>query len=223
MMLTISYMVLIAGCAICAALLFRQPEKLSDANKTRALLVTVGAGFIAIAGVTSLIVSPGNQDSETMLRLFNNLKNFIGLPLIASILLAFSLGKAFSRATWGRWVLVLFALFELLRRSGAGDTYAIALEVVTSIALCLSFVFGKQTLLKRDKASIRLPGILGAIFIGSSICLLGPHAIDPYAQSSDWHNISLGIGLALLGLAAGRWINSNQQLSPTSPSYKNTK
>jgi hypothetical protein len=213
MMLALSHLILVLGCAICAALLFRQPEKLSDANKTRVLLVILGTAFIALASVTSLIVSPNNQDGATMLRLFSNLKNFVGLPLIASILLAFSLNKAFSRASWGRWVLVLFALFELLRRSGLGETYAIILEVVTALALCLSFVFGKRTLSIGEHQGVRLPGIFGAVCIGSSICLLGPYAIEPLSESTVWHNLSLGIGLSLLGLATGRWIKGNQRLA----------
>ena len=85
-----------------------------------------------------LLLTPHDQDIATLQRLLDNPTLYAGLPLLATATLALAMGWYWSRAGWGRWLLALFALFELCRRMGLGEDYTFWLSVALSIALVVA-------------------------------------------------------------------------------------
>lgn len=194
MITLLSYGLLIAGCTLCAALLFRQPERLTDSNRSFALLIALSAGFIAASALGAMVLDAQSTDSQTMLRFLDNLKIYIALPLIASLILAAGFEYFFSRAAWGRWVLALFALFELLRRLGHGEVYTEVLLWSCVAALALGSV--------KLVPTVRVPGLLAAALLAASLFATTHTALA---------NTLLAGSLALTGIACGRLINLRQR------------
>jgi hypothetical protein len=210
MMEIVANVALILGCAFCAAQLFRQPEQLTEHNKTLAVLITLSVGFIAAAAIGQLLISEQNQDTQTLQRLLSNMKEYVAIPLIGSLLLATSFNKFWSRAGWGRWVLALFALFELFRRAELGGHYAMVLTGFSSAALIIAFV-------RYSHAEIRLPGLISATLASLAIGVYGPLSLLPeYRNEAISHGL-LAISLVILGLATGRIIALCQKQATISP------
>lgn len=105
---------------------------------------------------------------------------------------------------WGRWVLALFALFELMRRTDLGSYYTLALGLAVTIALLIAFV-------RYNNNDIRLPGIASAVLIGTSTSILDTTSLLPHMQSDLLNALCLSSGLALVGLATGRIIHQPQK------------
>lgn len=190
-MSTLLSILMSAGCLSAAALLFRQPQKLSKRSKNTALLLLVCLGFILIWALGRLILPPD------VLRFFSQLTYFIALPMLASLLLAQRLSKDWSRAAWGRWMLALFALFELCRRLEWGAEYGQILHLTSILAILAAFWPANRW------------GLLASLLLGISILLIGPYALPIIpttitAASESWHLLSLSIALPLLGLASGK-------------------
>ena len=207
----IANVALILGCIFYAAQLFRQPETLTVNNRTLVLLLLISVVFILAAAVGQLLINQQHQDSQTLQRLLSNMKDYLAIPLIASLLLATSFNKFWSRAAWGRWVLVLIALFELGRRAEVGEQYAVILAGFSSVALLLAFVRYSQT-------GIRLVGLIGALLASLSIAVYGTLSLLPAYQNALLSDGLLAIGLVALGLATREVISLHQKQNTISTS-----
>lgn len=207
----IANVALILGCIFYAAQLFRQPETLTVNNRTLVLLLLISVVFILAAAVGQLLINQQHQDSQTLQRLLSNMKDYLAIPLIASLLLATSFNKFWSRAAWGRWVLVLIALFELGRRAEVGEQYAVILAGFSSVALLLAFVRYSQT-------GIRLVGLIGALLASLSIAVYGTLSLLPAYQNTLLSDGLLAIGLVALGLATREVISLHQKQNTISTS-----
>lgn len=207
----IANVALILGCVFYAAQLFRQPETLTDNNKTLVLLMLISVVFILSSAAGQLLINAQNPDSQTLQRLLSNMKDYLAIPLIASLLLATSFNKFWSRAGWGRWVLVLIALFELARRAEFGEQYAIVLAGFTSVALLLAFV-------RYSQANIRLLGLVGALLASLSVAVYGTISVLPEYQNALFSDGLLAIGLVALGLATREVISLHQKQGTVSTS-----
>ena len=212
MMDVITSVALLLGCVFYAAQLFRQPETLTDNNKTLVLLLLICVVFILSAAAGQLLINEQNPDSQTLQRLLSNMKDYLAIPLIASLLLATSFNKFWSRAAWGRWVLVLIALFELGRRAEVGEQYAVILAGFTSAALLLAFA-------RYSQAGIRLVGLTGALLTSLSVAVYGILSLLPEYQNAVFSDGLLAIGLVALGLATREVIFLHQKQETVSTSF----
>lgn len=207
----IANVALILGCVFYAAQLFRQPESLTDNNKTLVLLLLLSVIFILAAAAGQLLINQQNPDSQTLQRLLSNMKDYLAIPLIASLLLATSFNKFWSRAGWGRWVLVLIALFELGRRAEVGDQYAVILAGFTAVALLLAFA-------RYSQVGIRLVGLTGALLASLSVAVYGALSLLPEYQNAVFSDALLAISLVALGLATREVISLHQKQKTASTS-----
>lgn len=202
-MLTVLHLSVILGCIVCAALLFRQPEKLNERSKTLASLILMAVAFIAAAEVGQLTLTNSSQDAQTMQRLLSNLATYISTPLMASLLFAASFGYHFSRRGWGRWVLALFAMFELMRRMELGVSYSVVLGALTVTALAIAFV-------RFNNPTVRTAGLITAGCWGVSMLVAGPYPVWQGLQSEPLRLASFAVGLIAFGIATGQVIRLQQ-------------
>ncbi|MBY4678301.1 hypothetical protein [Marinobacterium arenosum] len=192
MMEMLNSLVLLLAAAIAAGLLYRGAERVAEQQRGHLLVLSLASGFIALSGLAELLLDSTGQDSQTLKRLLTNLADYAALPLIGSALLALARGWQWSQAAWGRWLLVLFALFELFRRAELGNDYSAALVLVVAACWLLgSLLLGaaRQPLL-----------LLGALLAAATLVLLSPHS--PLAATGLPQLYGLGLAVALLLLAS---------------------
>lgn len=118
-----------------AVLLFRRSETLAAAPRSQLQVSSLGLVFVALAAMGQLLLISQSQDIATLQRLLDNLAVYAGLPLLVTATLALAMGWYWSKAGWGRWLLALFALFELCRRMGLGEEYTLWLGIAMTAAL----------------------------------------------------------------------------------------
>ena len=131
-MLSFIYLLLSASLIAFGVLLWRF-KGLHDTHKTAALCLCLGAyACIANAPVFSLFIEP------EMAILGVNLSLYVGVPMMALVLLDLAIGWQWKRATWGRIFLALAAMFELMRRAEAGDTYGEFIVLACTLVLLVA-------------------------------------------------------------------------------------
>lgn len=160
------------------------------------MVISLAAAFIASSAAANLLLQQPGQDIQTLRRILDNLAYFAALPLIASALLAYAWQQDWSKAGWGRWLLALFALFELCRRSGIGAGYsqilALLCVTITLISLC-----------KFRSGQTRLFGTLSLLCLAPALLLFSPASLLQMSNPTLF-GLSLGGALALLSLALGK-------------------
>lgn len=210
-MAIIANVAIILSCVFFAAQLFRQPQTLTDNNKSVVVLLLLCVVLIMASAAGQILISEHSQNSQTLQRLLSNMKDYLAIPLIASLLLATSFNKFWSRAGWGRWVLALIAMFELARRAEFGEQYAMVLAGATSVALILAFV-------RYAQVNIRLLGLVGALLASLSVAVYGTLSLLPEYQNALFSDGLLAISLVVLGLATREVISlyQKQKAVPTS-------
>lgn len=174
-----------------AVLLFRRSEALSQAPQSQLQVSSLSLIFVALAAMGQLLLTPANQDVATLQRLLDNLALYAGLPLLVTAVLALSMGWYWSKAGWGRWLLALFALFELLRRMGLGESYTLWLSVALAASLLV--------------AAFKLPALAGRVTLAlaAPLVLLGisAEAIMTATPSALLPPLSMAAGLGLISFA----------------------
>lgn len=145
-----------------AVLLFRRSEQLQEAPRSQLQVSSLSLVFVALAAMGQLLLTPTSQDIATLQRLLDNLALYAGLPLLATAALALAMGWYWSKAGWGRWLLALFALFELCRRMGLGEDYTLWLSAALTAALLVT-AWQLQGLLPRLLCVLAAPLLLVSI------------------------------------------------------------
>lgn len=145
-----------------AVLLFRRSEQLQEAPRSQLQVSSLSLIFVALAVMGQLLLTPTSQDIATLQRLLDNLALYAGLPLLATAALALAMGWYWSKAGWGRWLLALFALFELCRRMGLGEDYTLWLSAALTAALLVT-AWRLQGLLPRLLCVLAAPLLLISI------------------------------------------------------------
>lgn len=145
-----------------AVLLFRRSEQLQEAPRSQLQVSSLSLIFVALAAMGQLLLTPTSQDIATLQRLLDNLALYAGLPLLATAALALAMGWYWSKAGWGRWLLALFALFELCRRMGLGEDYTLWLSAALTAALLVT-AWRLQGLLPRLLCVLAAPLLLISI------------------------------------------------------------
>lgn len=197
----LSQLLLLLGAGMAASLSYRNAQALKEGPQTHMMVISLSCTFVALASLAALTLTGADQDTQTLNRLLSNLAIFAGLPLIASALVALAKGWEWSRAAWGRWLLVLFAMFELCRRSGVGETYSEGLMVVISA----SWLFAALLL---GQGLSRLLAIASALLAGVSLVLFSPFSLFD-ASNDALYALTLAAALALLGNQSGRLVTAS--------------
>lgn len=197
----LSQLLLLLGAGMAASLSYRNAQALKEGQQTHMMVISLSCTFVALASLAALTLTGTDQDTQTLNRMLSNLAIFAGLPLIASALVALAKGWEWSRAAWGRWLLVLFAMFELCRRSGVGETYSEGLMVVISA----SWLFAAMLL---GQGLSRLLAIASALLAAVSLVLFSPFSLFD-ASSDALYALTLAAALALLGNQSGRLVTAS--------------
>ncbi|MDY6891579.1 MAG: hypothetical protein SVU24_08285 [Pseudomonadota bacterium] len=127
--------VVLAAALVSAGLLLRQSEDTPAAQSLLLKVSRLALLGVALAALSRLTLSDGGQDIATLRRMLDNLALYAALPLLASAMLGATLRWYWSKAGWGRWLLGLFALFELCRRMGLGEAYTLTLGGAIGLVL----------------------------------------------------------------------------------------
>lgn len=179
-----------------AVLLFRRSEQLQEAPRSQLQVSSLSLVFVALAAMGQLLLTPTSQDIATLQRLLDNLALYAGLPLLATAALALAMGWYWSKAGWGRWLLALFALFELCRRMGLGEDYTLWLSAALAAALLV--------------AAWRLQGVLPRL-----LCVLAAPLLLISISGAELMVAELSTTLRQLTQAAGLLLLSGALLQQT--------
>jgi hypothetical protein len=179
-----------------AVLLFRRSEQLQEAPRSQLQVSSLSLVFVALAAMGQLLLTPTSQDIATLQRLLDNLALYAGLPLLATAALALAMGWYWSKAGWGRWLLALFALFELCRRMGLGADYTLWLSAALAAALLV--------------AAWRLQGVLPRL-----LCVSAAPLLLISISGAELMVAELSITLRQLAQAAGLLLLSGALLQQT--------
>ncbi len=188
---TLSQLLLMLGAGMAASSSYRSADSHKEGQQTHLKVISLACTFIALAALASITLTGSDPDSLTLNRMLSNLAIYAGLPLISSALLALARGWEWSRAAWGRWLLALFAMFELCRRSGIGEGYSEGLMIAISLSWLL--------------ATLTLSQGLTRLLLGSSALIAGAALLvfSPFSRFTSpdlaLYNLSLAAALALLG------------------------
>jgi len=206
-MLFFSYLVLALASIMAALLVYRQSAPLTEKSKVAASIVAICSLLITLSAITPLVVNGRSDDSEMLRLMFSNLQLYLALPLICTIILFRGIGKDYSKAAWGRWSLVLLALFELCRRAEVGDYYSVSIAVLGSFCIAAGLIY-KQTKLTA------LPVIASISFAGSAL-MFSPHiqinsSLDHLRELSTY-NIVLALSLCLVSFCFSKRLDTHSK------------
>ena len=178
------FLIVCLGVALVSkARLNQQTQQSSDL-----LVIVLSAVALAVSMLAQLTLDPLGSDSGTLLRMLNNLAIYAAAPMLVTAVGAITRPYPISRPAWGRWLLGLFALFELCRRMGFGEEYTLVLGIC-----CIA---GLAVTLRWLKTSKYATPLLSAVIAFSA------------ALAAHYYHIGLAtgllfssLGLALLGQA----------------------
>lgn len=157
-MLSFIYLLLSASLIAFGVLLWRI-KGLQGAHKTAALCLYLGAyACIANAPIFSPFIEP------QMATLGVNLSLYVGVPMMALVLLDLAIGWQWKRATWGRVFLALAAMFELMRRAEAGNDYGEFVLIASALALLVAFFRIIKSAITQGQAIKKHSIVLGFYF-----------------------------------------------------------
>lgn len=177
---------------VCALLLAGRSYQVFEQHAHKAsMVVSLSATFIACSTLGTLLIHQQTPDLITLKRILANLSFYAGIPLLASAFVDIAWKHDWSKPTWGRWLLVLFALFELTRRAEFGAQYSQIMAALSVAALLISFI-------KKANSAAIIPGVLASSFMAASLLIFSPTSIIPTLESSHYAAFSLAVSLAIL-------------------------
>ena len=163
-------------------------------DHTASMVVSLSAVFMALSAMSNLLLTGTDQDTQTLKRILDNLAFFAGIPLIASALVDHAFRFDWSRAAWGRWLLVLFALFELCRRSEVGTEYSQLMSV-----LCAAVVI--YSAIRFRSPALGIIGSSAGLILGTSLLIFSDISLLPEASNDLFYSLGLALFLILIALS----------------------
>ncbi len=155
-------------CSLFAALLpYRQPQKLPDQARPLASLSALSCLFITLSAAVSLFMPSHLGDTQAVVLIFDNLANYLALPLLSCLVVSACLKRYITKATWGRVSLVLLAIFEVCRRAEIGDIYSSFIAIMTSAAIgycLLIWLKGSSKMLLVNIATLLCYALAAVVF-----------------------------------------------------------
>ncbi len=147
--------------------------------------------FIALSAASQLLIGMQSEDLFTLRQMLENLAYFAGIPLIATAAVALSLEQTWSKPAWGRWLIGLFAFFELLRQMQYGAQYAQLIAAATAVALIYAAI--------RQQQPFNRPMLFsGSILIAAGLTAFGQGALLTQWQDTGLFSACLTLGIPLL-------------------------
>jgi hypothetical protein len=189
-----NFALLLSGVTV-AALLYRQAQPLPQ--RSLHYMFALGALSLALAALGRLVLTRTGSEQQTLQLMLDNLAYYAGLPMIASVAIAHGWNRQWSRAAWGRWLLGLFALFELVRRSDTGVLYSQGLALLT----CLALLAG---VLKGYRGATRLFGLAGTLLLAIGLLAFGPAPLTTGFQQDALYRLALAGFVILCGYSFSR-------------------
>lgn len=177
-------------CALCLA--GRSYKQGESSDHTSSMVISLSAAFIACAGAGNILLQDPDQDTQTLKRILDNLAYYAAIPLIASAMVDSAWKYEWSRAAWGRWLLALFALFELCRRSEVGIEYSQIMAALSAGAILISA-------LRLQALACKVAGTLAAATLAISLLVYSPTGLIPDQQDAGFFATGLSIFLILIG------------------------
>ncbi|MBN3564209.1 hypothetical protein [Aliamphritea spongicola] len=147
--------------------------------------------FIALSAAAQLLIGTQSEDLFTLRQMLENLAYFAGIPLIATAAVALSLGKTWTKPAWGRWLIGLFAFFELLRQMQYGAQYAQLIALTASAALLYAAV-------RQQQPHNKLLLIAGSVLIAAGLTTFSQGALLTHWQDPALFSICLAAGIPML-------------------------
>lgn len=132
-------LVLLAG-SLAGSYLALRAKAHANEHQNSVYVIALSLLSVGLATLGELTLDPDGMDSGTLLRMLKNLAIYAALPMSVTALLAVGFNKEISLPGWGRWLLGLFALFELLRRMGYGETYLWVLTVSLLLGMLIAIL-----------------------------------------------------------------------------------
>lgn len=176
---------LLAGCS------YRVAEK---TQHTATMVISLSAAFISSSAAANLLFTGADQDSETLIRILDNLAYYAAIPFIASALLDTAHRFEWSKAAWGRWLLALFALFELCRRMSYGNEYSQFMAITCVAVMAYSAV--------KLIGPARLITLLSTALLALSLLLFGKHSLLPAYSNTLAYALTFSGALLTLALSS---------------------
>ena len=127
--------------ALGVALAAKAKANREDSHSSEYFVITLSALAAALSILGQLTLDAEGSDSGTLLRILNNLAIYAGAPMLVTAVVAIAKSYPISRPAWGRWLLGLFALFELCRRMGYGEGYTLILGGCCLAGLAASLIW----------------------------------------------------------------------------------
>jgi len=171
--------------ALGVALASKAKANREDDHNSEYFVITLSALAAALAVLGQVTLDAEGSDSGTLLRILNNLAIYAGAPMLVTAIGAIAKNYPISRPAWGRWLLGLFALFELCRRMGYGESYTLVLGLCCLAGLLTSLIWFRVR-------AVVAPMVGGLAFLAAGF---GAHYLATAA-------ISLLLGAAGLALLA---------------------
>ncbi|WP_417227384.1 hypothetical protein [Amphritea sp.] len=199
MLSSLAYGALLVSALFAALQLQRHAQSLSDAPKATLQAAALSAVFFGIWSLSELISqsdSFAGTDIATLQRLLSNLAYFVALPFIASALWVSAYNRHWQRPAWGRWLIGLFALFELLRRMEHGELYMQVVAIAVSAGMLVAA-------LAPLSKSLRGANLLATINMAAALLLAGPGMLlpNPSFDSNVIYPLLLAGALPLTAIA----------------------
>ncbi len=195
-MLNLALGALLIGALFSAFQLQNSAQRLPDSPRTTLQAGALSALFIALSALAELLLNQAGSDIETLHRMFANLAYYAALPLLASVMLVSTRNQHWQRAAWGRWLIGLFALFELLRRMEQGELYTQILAVAVSATMLLAALMTKEKALQKAN-------LLAGINMSITLLIAGPGALMPNSlpENSYLYPLLMAATLPLFAIA----------------------
>jgi len=203
-MLSFSYFMLALASIIAALLPYRQSAPLAEKSKRVASIVSACCLLIFLSAIVPLIVNGNSEDSQILRQIFDNLQLYLALPLISTIIMSYGIGKDYSKAAWGRWSLVLLAMFELCRRADIGDYYSISIAVLSSVCIAIGLIY-KVSIVNKVPVIALLSFALATIMLSPNLSL---NIATDSLREACLYNFSLSAALCLVCLCFGKRLST---------------
>ena len=191
-MTTIAFSVLLISALATAGWSYRGATQLSGDKQTTLQVLSLCSSFIALAALADLLLTDTGSDLTTLQRMLGNLAYYAAIPLIASTAVATGRKQHWSRPAWGRWLIALFALFELLRRMEYGAEYSQVMAALCVLAIALSA-------LRFSSAAAKSLGLIAASGFAIALLLFGPGSLLPELTNSSYYALALAASIPIYG------------------------
>lgn len=185
---------LLIGALYAAWQLQRGAEKVKPEAQVTLHASALAALFVGLAAMGDLLLDPADADLGTLQRMLGSLGYFVALPFLASALVVAVRDDHWSRPAWGRWLIGLFAFFELFRRMEQGELYTQIIAVLVPAVMLIAALMQSQKLL-------RGMSLFATVNMALALVIVGPGTLLSEYNSDFVYSLLLAAALPLTATA----------------------